>query len=60
MTFQTIDVKRKGDSQVIAIPEEFAINDDKMYLKKVGNVLYLIPFHNPWQSMRQRYQDYCL
>ena len=51
MAFRTIDIKKEGSSQVIAIPGDLAINDDKVYLKKVGNVIYLIPFHNPWQSM---------
>jgi len=27
------------------------INDDKVYLKKVGNTLYLIPYHSPWQNL---------
>ena len=27
------------------------INDNKVYLKKVGNVLYIIPFNNPWQNL---------
>jgi len=51
MAFRTIDIKKEGGSQVIAIPSDMAINDDKVYLKKVGNVIYLIPFQNPWQSM---------
>jgi len=51
MAFRTIDIKKEGNRQVIAIPGDMAINDDKVYLKKVGNVIYLIPFHNPWQSM---------
>jgi len=36
---------------MIEIPENFRIDDDKVYLKKVGNSLYVIPFHNPWQGM---------
>jgi len=51
MAFRTIDIKKEGNKQVIAIPADMAINDEKVYLKKVGNVIYLIPFHNPWQSM---------
>ncbi|TVQ90910.1 MAG: AbrB/MazE/SpoVT family DNA-binding domain-containing protein [Bacteroidetes bacterium] len=27
------------------------INDDKVYIKKVGNTLYVIPYHNPWQNL---------
>ena len=51
MAFEAINVQDISGSQVIKIPENFKINDDKVYLKKVGNALYIIPFHNPWQSM---------
>jgi antitoxin VapB len=51
MAFQAVTIQDISGSQMIKIPENFKINDDKVYLKKVGNTLYIIPFHNPWQSM---------
>ncbi|WP_262512388.1 antitoxin [Adhaeribacter arboris] len=33
------------------IPENFKIDDDKVYVKRIGNALYLIPFHNPWENL---------
>lgn len=36
--------------QAIHLPNELRINDDKVYLKKMGNVIYIIPYHNPWQN----------
>jgi len=51
MAFETIDIQDIAGSQMIKIPDTFKINDDKVYLKKVGDTLYIIPFHNPWQSM---------
>lgn len=54
MTFETIDIIPNAfgtGSQLIEIPESFKIDDDKVYLKKMGNTLYIIPFHNPWQSL---------
>ena len=51
MAFEAINVQDISGSQVIKIPENFKINDDKVYLKKVGNALCILPFHNPWQSM---------
>ncbi|HEY4789037.1 MAG TPA: type II toxin-antitoxin system VapB family antitoxin [Bacteroidales bacterium] len=52
MGFETIEIKNnKRGSQAIRIPKQMKINDDKVYIKKVGNSLYLIPFHNPWQNM---------
>lgn len=51
MTFATIDIQDISGSQSIRIPDSFKINDDKVYVKKVGNALYIIPYHNPWQSL---------
>jgi antitoxin VapB len=51
MRLETIDIKNNKGVQVIRIPEKMRINDDKVYLKKVGNTLYLIPYHSPWQNL---------
>ena len=51
MEFETIDIKNKKGFQAIRIPDKLKINDSKVYLKKIGNSLYIIPFHNPWQSL---------
>ena len=51
MSFETIDIKDSSGTQLIGIPENLKINDNKAYLKKVGNVLYIIPFLDPWKSL---------
>ena len=51
MAFEPIDIQESAGQQSIKIPAGFKINDDKVYLKKVGNALFVIPFHNPWQSL---------
>lgn len=51
MNFETINIKGKKGTQEITIPNRMKIDDDKAYLKKVGNTLYIIPFHDPWQNL---------
>jgi antitoxin VapB len=51
MGFKTIDIKNKQGFQAIRIPKQMKIDDDKVYLKKVGNTLYIIPYHKPWQNL---------
>lgn len=51
MAFETIEVKTKKGFQAIMIPDALKINDDKVYLKKIGNSLYIIPFHDPWDNL---------
>jgi antitoxin VapB len=51
MGIEAVQIQNLKGSQAINIPDNLKINDDKVYIKKVGNVLYLIPFHNPWQNL---------
>lgn len=51
MGIETIEIKNNKGNQAIRIPNKMRINDNKVYLKKVGNTLFVIPFHNPWQNL---------
>ena len=53
MAFETIDIKNHPSTggQLIRIPDKLKINDDKVYLKRIGSSLYIIPFHNPWENL---------
>ena len=51
MGIETIDIKKNKGAQAIRIPKKMRIEDDKVYLKKVGNSLYIIPYHSPWQNL---------
>ena len=51
MAFETIDIKDKKNFQALNIPKKWRIKDNKAYLKKVGNVLYVIPFNDPWATL---------
>lgn len=53
MAFQTIDITNNLPSggQTIMILDDLKIDDDKVYLKRIGNSLYIIPFHNAWENL---------
>jgi antitoxin VapB len=53
MSFEAVDLQDILGSQSIKLPENFRINDDKVYLRKIGETLYIIPFHAPWQNLFQ-------
>jgi len=50
MKIGVVDIWNISGQQVIQLPNDLRINDDKVYLKKMGNVIYIVPFHNPWQN----------
>lgn len=58
MAFETTDLQVISGSQSVKIPDDFKIDDDKVYLKKVGNTLYIIPFHNPWQDLMDSVEEF--
>ena len=41
------------DNQTVILPKEFHFQDNEVYIKKIGNVLILIPKANPWQTLRE-------
>jgi len=51
MGIETVNIRKGKTGQAIRIPKEMEINDNKVYLKKIGNTLHIIPFHNPWQNL---------
>lgn len=51
MAFEAIEIKQKKGIQEIRIPGRLKIKGGKVYLKKVGNSLYIIPFNEPWQNL---------
>jgi antitoxin VapB len=53
---KTIVVKKERGK--ILIPKDMDIDDEKVYLKKDGNALYIIPFRDPWQSLIESVNDF--
>ena len=51
MKMEAIDIQQSAEGQAIQLPEGFRIDDDKVYLKKTGKVIHIIPFHDPWKNM---------
>ncbi|MFZ4525566.1 MAG: antitoxin [Chlorobium sp.] len=51
MTLALTDITTTQGKQAITLPVAMQINDNRVYLKKVGNAIYLIPYHNPWHNL---------
>lgn len=51
MKIEEVEIENISGSQFIKIPENFKIDDNRVYLKKMGNSIFIIPFHNPWESL---------
>ena len=42
---------KNGRSQAVRLPKEFRFEGDRVYIKRVGNSVVLIPYKEPWQSL---------
>ena len=40
-----------GNSQAVRLPKAFRFKGDKVYVKRVGNGVLLLPYKASWQSM---------
>ncbi len=40
-----------GKSQAVRLPKEFRFPGDKVFIKRMGNAVILLPYHNPWQPL---------
>ena len=42
---------QNGQSQAVRLPKEFRFQGDKVYIKRMGNAVVLLPYHDSWQTL---------
>jgi antitoxin VapB len=48
---ETAKLFQNGKSQAVRLPKEFRFESDRVYVKKMGNAVVLLPYGAPWQSL---------
>jgi antitoxin VapB len=48
---QTAKVFVNGRSQAVRLPKDFRLPGSDVYIKKIGNIVILIPKDDPWSSL---------
>ena len=48
---ETAKIFMNGRSQAIRLPKAYRFEGTEVYIKKVGDVVMLIPHHAPWQVL---------
>ena len=48
---ETAKLFMNGRSQAVRLPLEFRFEGKEVYIKKVGNLVILIPYHAPWNVL---------
>ncbi len=47
----TAKLFRNGQSQAVRLPKAFRLQGDRVYIKRVGNAIVLIPLDHPWDTL---------
>ena len=50
---QTAKVFKSGNSQAVRIPREYRIDEDELYINRVGRTIMLFPKDDPWEQFKQ-------
>ncbi|NOX60493.1 MAG: antitoxin [Chloroflexi bacterium] len=48
---KTAKLFKNGQSQAVRLPKEFRFAGDRVFIKKLGNAVVLLPYQNAWQSL---------
>jgi len=48
---KTARLFQNGQSQAVRLPKDFRFSGSKVFVKKMGNAVIIIPCQNSWQSL---------
>jgi antitoxin VapB len=48
---KTAKLFQNGKSQAVRLPKEFRFESDRVYIKRVGNTVVLLPYENFWDTL---------
>jgi len=40
-----------GNSQAVRLPKEYRFSEDRVYIKRLGNAVVLLPYGDPWGAL---------
>ena len=48
---ETAKLFQNGKSQAVRLPKEFRFGRDRVYIKRIGNAVVLLPYQTPWNTL---------
>jgi len=48
---ETAKLFKNGKSQAVRLPKEFRFGSDRVYIKRVGDAVILLPYQTPWEPL---------
>ena len=50
MITRSVKIRKSGGGQTIIIPKDMEVEGEKVYVKKIGRSLMIIPLDDPWKD----------
>ncbi len=47
-----------GNSQAVRIPKEYQVQDEELFIQRIGRTMILFPKSNPWESFVQSLEEF--
>lgn len=48
---ETAKLFQNGKSQAVRLPKEFRFGSDRVYIKRMGSAVILLPYHAAWDTL---------
>ena len=48
---KTAKLFQNGQSQAVRLPKEFRFSGDRVFVKKMGHAVIIMPYQDSWQSL---------
>lgn len=50
---KTTSVFQSGNSQAVRLPKTFRFDEERLYIRRLGDAVVLLPYKAPWNVLRQ-------
>jgi len=54
----TVKVFKSGNSQAVRLPKEYSVNDNELYIQKIGSAIILTSMKDPWDTFRNSLEKF--
>lgn len=55
---ETAKLFQNGQSQAVRLPKEYRFQGDRVYVKRLGQAVVLLPYHAPWSTLIASLDDF--
>ncbi len=55
---ETAKLFQNGKSQAVRLPKAFRFGGDRVYIKRLGQAVVLLPYHTPWETLLESLDEF--